>query len=166
MIEIEKVIDNHRILYFKKGTNILHREDGPAIEYETGLKEWFFNGERHRDDGPAMLREAIGYEEWIINGKHHRLDGPAIKSPFGGEYWYKNELLHREDGPAVIGDDGKKEWYINGKCHREDGPAVIHSNGKLEWWLNHLYFSKERWFKKLSKAQKEKMFYSEYFIGS
>jgi hypothetical protein len=67
MIEIEKVIDNHRILYFKKGTKILHREDGPALEYKTGLKEWYIHGKRHRVDGPAQIF-GDGKLKWCLNG--------------------------------------------------------------------------------------------------
>lgn len=32
----------------------LHREDGPAVEWDDGRKEWFQNDERHRIDGPAI----------------------------------------------------------------------------------------------------------------
>ncbi len=31
-----------------------HREDGPAIEWNNGIKEWFINGLCHREDGPAI----------------------------------------------------------------------------------------------------------------
>ncbi|RTK95553.1 MAG: hypothetical protein EKK64_06940 [Neisseriaceae bacterium] len=29
-------------------------EDGPAVIYSNGDKEWWFNGKRHRNDGPAV----------------------------------------------------------------------------------------------------------------
>lgn len=48
---------------------VLHREDGPAIEYESGTKEWFSNGVRHRKDGPAVERTG-GYKYWWFYGKH------------------------------------------------------------------------------------------------
>lgn len=69
---------------------ILHREDGPAVEWRSGSKEWFINGTRHREDGPA-IEHANGSREWCLNGK-----------------------LHREDGPARIYSSGKKEWYLQG----------------------------------------------------
>ena len=28
---------------------VLHREDGPSIESQDGYREWWFNGERHRE---------------------------------------------------------------------------------------------------------------------
>jgi len=31
----------------------LHREDGPAIEWADGVKEWYWAGQRHREDGIA-----------------------------------------------------------------------------------------------------------------
>jgi hypothetical protein len=44
----------------------LHRENGPAVEWNDGEKEWFVDGLRHRTDGPA--REwANGFKEWYIN---------------------------------------------------------------------------------------------------
>jgi hypothetical protein len=43
---------------------------------------------------------------------------------------------------------------------------VIFPNGKIHWYLNDTIYSKEDWFKKLTEEQKEKMLYSEYFIGS
>ena len=34
--------------------DVLHREDGPAIELLDGNKYWHLNGEKHREDGPAI----------------------------------------------------------------------------------------------------------------
>lgn len=49
--------------------NILHKEDGPAIEniYD-GIKEWWFNGQRHRLDGPAY-ETIYEYKTWYYHGK-------------------------------------------------------------------------------------------------
>ena len=33
---------------------LLHREDGPAVEYADGDKYWYLNDKRHREDGPAV----------------------------------------------------------------------------------------------------------------
>jgi len=30
--------------------NLLHREDGPAIEYPEGDKRWYLNGKLHREN--------------------------------------------------------------------------------------------------------------------
>lgn len=33
----------------------LHRIHGPAIEWASGKKDWFYKGMRHRSDGPAIV---------------------------------------------------------------------------------------------------------------
>lgn len=48
---------------------ILHREDGPAVEWNNGSKEWYFNGKRHRLDGPAVER-FNGHKEWWFENSH------------------------------------------------------------------------------------------------
>jgi hypothetical protein len=56
----------------------LHREDGPAVEWKTGIKEWYINGKTHRANGPALVY-IEGSRLWYINGepmfkvKHNRL---------------------------------------------------------------------------------------------
>lgn len=82
---------NTGIFYYKdERCTLLHREDGPAIEYENGTKHWF------------------------INGKHHREDGPAIEWQDGSKEWYINGQLHREDGYAVE-DDTASAYYLHGR---------------------------------------------------
>ena len=71
--------------------NKLHREDGPAIEYQTGHKEWWWYGTRHRENGPAVIY-TDGRKEWYINDKLHRLNGPAIVSSDGVHRWWINGL--------------------------------------------------------------------------
>ena len=83
-----------------------------CVTYADGDKEWWFNGELHREDGPAVERVS-GHKEWRLNGE-----------------------LHREDGPAVEWADGHKEWWLNGKRHREDGPASEYASGHKEWCLD------------------------------
>jgi len=74
--------------------------------------------------------------EWYnLNGQRHREDGPAIELANGAKYWYINGKLHREDGPAIEWANGNKSWYINGQCHREDGPAIEYVNGTKSWYI-------------------------------
>ena len=69
---IEKHIDsNGNIRYYKEGTSILHREDGPACEYTNGTKFWCLNNERHRTDGPAV--------EWANGNNYWRISIPEMK---------------------------------------------------------------------------------------
>jgi len=75
--------------------NQFHREDGPAIEWDNGDKEWWLNDQLHREDGPAF--------EWDNGDKE----------------WWLNDQLHREDGPAIEYADGTKWWYLNGVEYTE-----------------------------------------------
>ena len=59
------VADNGDITWYQNG--LLHRLDGPAIEYLNGDKFWFQNGKLHRLDGPAVER-VDGKCFWYIEG--------------------------------------------------------------------------------------------------
>ncbi len=113
----------------------LHREDGPAIESLNGDKEWWINGEFHRDDDLPAVEFADGDKEWYLHGKKHRLNGPAVIHHNGEEYWVDGEL-HRTDGPAIVITHGDKEWWVNGKRHRTDGPAIEFVEGAKAWYLD------------------------------
>jgi hypothetical protein len=67
---------------------LLHNENGPAYVVKNH-KEWWFHGKRHREDGPAVIRNNGNLEWWYIHDKLHRLDGPAILS-CGYGYWFIN----------------------------------------------------------------------------
>ena len=59
--------DGDKFYYKDPEMTILHREDGPAIEWVSGNKEWLINGKLHRLDGPA-LEYVIGYSaQWFVN---------------------------------------------------------------------------------------------------
>lgn len=73
---------------------------------------WMKNGKVHREDGPAIEHQS-GYAAWYFEGRKHRLDGPAIIWSDGSHEWFLNGLRHREDGPAITESDGSKEWWIN-----------------------------------------------------
>ena len=82
--------------------------------YDNGGEEWYLNGQRHREGGPAIER-ASGTKAWYLNGQRHREGGPAIERADGSKYWYLNDKLHREDGPAIEYVSGSKYWYLNGE---------------------------------------------------
>ena len=90
------------------------KNQSECITSPDGSKEWYLNGKRHRENGPAYERPN-GSKSWFLNGERHREDGPAIEQPDGSKFWYLNDKLHREDGPATEWADGTKEWYLNGK---------------------------------------------------
>jgi hypothetical protein len=54
-----------------------------------GDKEWYLNGLLHREDGPA-IEYINGYKAWCIKGIYHREDGPAIEYSDGSKEWYLN----------------------------------------------------------------------------
>ena len=70
---------------------ILHRENGPAIEWLNGDIEWWQNDQLHR------------------------IDGPAIECADGTKRWYQRSQRHRTDGPAVEYTNGYLEWWLNDK---------------------------------------------------
>jgi len=119
--------DGDKTYWKNKEMTILHREDGPAIEWVDGYKAWYLNGNPHREDGPA------------------------IEHPNGAKNWYKHGTRHREDGPAFEGSNGSKEWRINGKLHREDGPAFEGANGDKTWALNGERMSEREFLLKTAK---------------
>ena len=45
---------------WRNPTGLVHREDGPAIEYADGAKAWYINGTLHREDGPAVEYATYG----------------------------------------------------------------------------------------------------------
>ena len=119
-IEIDE--DGNKYYYSDKEMTIFHREDdGPAIEYADGTKEWYLNGELHREDGPAV-EYADGSKYWYLNGKCHSEDGPAIEYASGTKVWYLNgeqlteEAFNNRKKPSCAGKvveiDGKKYKLI------------------------------------------------------
>ena len=59
--------------YYKDGTTseirdsskVLHRTDGPAVEYINGDKLWYVDDRLHRVDGPAV--ESDGDKFWWVD---------------------------------------------------------------------------------------------------
>jgi hypothetical protein len=85
---------------------------------------WRRNGKLHREDGPAVVYES-GAQEYWLDDKRHCVEGPAIIWANGSQEWWYEGKRHREGGPAIMLADGTHEWWYEGKRHREDGPALI-----------------------------------------
>ena len=62
-----KVSKNGTRRYYNN-VGILHRDDGPAVEWSDGTKSWYQNGQCHRTDGPA-IEYPTGHKRWFINGR-------------------------------------------------------------------------------------------------
>jgi hypothetical protein len=163
--------DDEYILFTRQGeiyvkNKVIHRDDGPAVIYNYGSKEWWINGKLHRIDGPA-IESYNGKKMWFINGELHRIDGPAIDCGNGDEEWYQNGKHHRINGPAVIYKEDKTEsWYYKGKLHRLDGPAInltyytfddyceicnymslTPKENKIHYFINSIEYTDERYYK-------------------
>lgn len=52
------------IEYLKKGK--LHKDDGPAVIYDTGYQAWYQEGLLHREDGPAVIHPNGHQEYWLL----------------------------------------------------------------------------------------------------
>ena len=84
---------------------------------EEGTTRWYKDTKckvLHRDDGPA-IEWTSGDIEWWQEGQLHRENDPAVEYADGTKRWYWRGLKHRENGPAVEYSNGYKEWWINGK---------------------------------------------------
>ena len=63
--------DGDKYYFSDREMKILHREDGPAVEYASGFKEWRVDGKLHHEDGPA-IEWADGSKSWYLNGEYLR----------------------------------------------------------------------------------------------
>jgi hypothetical protein len=107
---------------------VLHvhrRSDAPEnytgiLEYPNRTKEWFKNGNPHREDGPAV-ECANGTKEWWLNGKLHREDGPAVEYASGHKEWWldyrfvcNDSLLHYLDNNYIVLERGIPTYVMFG----------------------------------------------------
>lgn len=125
-IEIEKFEWKTRTDWCIEGTKILHREDGPARVYKNGQEEWYINGKRHREGGPAFVNET--FEEWFCEGKRHREDGPAFisKDSDGNELkigWYLRgeEFKSFNEWLELNPTSEEVKMYLKMKYHQHEG---------------------------------------------
>ena len=121
---------------------ILHREDGPALEWADGDKEWYLNGEevteeevvgkKSRKDAPDEIFELALYDEDfervqstsdnVNSPSHYNQAGieciDAIKASLGDGYqdYCKGNVmkyLWRYKYKNGIEDLKKAQWYLN-----------------------------------------------------
>ena len=70
-------------------------------------------------DKPVFCVKGYGIKYWFFNGQLHRENGPAVEYANGTKYWYLNDKRHRTNGPAVEYANGNKSWFLNGLCFTE-----------------------------------------------
>jgi len=64
--------------YYWIGKNkVYHREDGPAVLYDSGTEIWMKDGKHHRLDGPAISHKTNNEKSFFINDDEYYED----------EYW-------------------------------------------------------------------------------
>ncbi len=81
--------------------------------------EWYHNNLLHCEDGPAIEWKAPsthhhGRREYWQNGKRHRVDGPALITEDGDEFWFLNGDAHRKNGPAIVYINDDCEYWVDG----------------------------------------------------
>ncbi len=69
---------------------LFFKRHGKEITYNR--TSYYINGKAHREDGPAIEYQS-GYTEWVLDGLYHRLDGPAIKDGDFQQWWIKSEFI-------------------------------------------------------------------------
>ena len=128
----------------------------PAVENTDGQnRQWWVNGQLHRDGGLPAIEDDSGTKKWYINGKLSRNnDLPAIEGINGYKSWFFNGLRHRETGPAIIYCvDGHTPWYIHGRaltstqtsdyvafCHKMQEKRRVRAQKKIYfWWIQICY---------------------------
>lgn len=65
-------------------------------------------GHTHREDGPAVIFN-FGFRQWCIDGSYYMGIGPN-----GVVRWFDNRIRHRGNGPTEDRPTGYKEWYTDG----------------------------------------------------
>jgi hypothetical protein len=139
-------MDNLLYLYYVKERDMIEYK----VKVHTNYTVWFnLKDERHREDGPA-IEWSDGTKEWYKNDVRHREDGPAVEQSYGNTVWYPDGNHHRDVDGAVGYGKGTRAWYINGKLHREDGPAIEYRNGVKEWYIHGVELSEFEFNKRMN----------------
>jgi hypothetical protein len=98
-----------------------------------------------REVTPKKKVDRHGNTTWFYNGQFHREGGPAFISREGTKKWFIHGSLHREKRPAIEWADGGIAWFHMGKIHRTDGPALIARDGQEKWYLNNIEMDRDVW---------------------
>lgn len=131
-------------------------DDLPAYETTVivdAMRIWYYNGEIHRDDNPAVTM-FNNYKVWYKHGKVHRdnklsygclpLQGCATKpavewnltNKYGDRFIRLWERTRHRAIKDMVSITDYKIWYKDGLLHREDGPAFIDNAGVERYYIN------------------------------
>ena len=101
-------IDENGTKQWRNKDRVLHRIDGPAVEYTNRDKEWHKNGKLHRIDGPA-IEYGNGNKTWYQMGKLHRIDGPAVYNGELKQFYLRGEYFKTKEAFFEALTDKEKE---------------------------------------------------------
>ena len=90
------------------------------VDHNAGAatKRWMLrDGSLHREDGPA-IEYANGSRQWYQHNHLHRTGAPAVETINGGEIWYQHGKLHRTNGPAVV-SNAFTQWWVDGVYYED-----------------------------------------------
>ena len=94
-----EIYTNGKIIY-RNEHGKLHNENGPAVVWPDGGKDYYINGELHNENGPAVV-ESDGKMEFWVNGNLHNENGPAVVWPDGHEeHWMYDFLVSKAEFKA------------------------------------------------------------------
>ena len=187
----------NKIMHWENDKGELHNRLGPAVIIDDPIgdyKMWYINGKQHREDGPAVewghgekqywLDDVrYSYEDWKKEVEHRKNlatihkkgseqsglnlgalnekkekhgyvtpDGEStLRVDINGTKIWRNKQgqLHRRGGPAVEFTSGEKNWYVNGEPHRLDGPAIEWPDGNKLWYIDGVNYSYKDWKKEV-----------------
>ena len=116
--ELDRVVDRGNCYYYKKGTKILHREDGPAVELGIHYRAWYIDGRLHRKDGPAVrIRNgSFSTDKWYLNGKEvteEEVMGDNKDYQVGGDHYAKQDIQPWDYMEACMSEEEFK-GYLRG----------------------------------------------------
>lgn len=87
---------------YRNSSSVLHRDfDRPAVE-KVNRDEWYQAGKCHK-----IVWSDGHHKEWWFEGKKHRLDGPAIEKANGRKIWYiEGKEYTEEEFNKYVKDNG------------------------------------------------------------
>lgn len=150
--------------WYIKGTNIRHRENGPAkqiyINSTVQYKYWFWYDTLFNvKGGPSEIQyyengrlQEVAYTN--CRGQKHKKDGPAniffdTNGTLRKEVWYINDEIHRTQGPAEIeyfpnGEIYLETWRRHDFTHRLTGSAItVYTDEGIVFWPRYYIVGEE-----------------------
>lgn len=142
------------------GDLLIHRDDDePAVVFWTGRVEWFKKGQRHRDEGPAVITSESTKEYWIngeqVNMQEEQLVEEEAEAPESVQVRVKIKSFTKGEEQVhtlffFSEEEYKKACYLDdNECYRirlgdwvdelvhcESGPAVEYSDGRRAYVVN------------------------------